>query len=36
MSMTVDPYPLGECYLFGFVNFTPVRMNGMYIVDVTW
>lgn len=35
MSVRVDPFLLGEYYLFGLANFTPVQRDGIYIVSAT-
>lgn len=35
MSVRVGPFLLGEYYLFGLANFTPVQRNGIYIVSAT-
>lgn len=35
MSVRVDPFLLGEYYLFGLANFTLVQSDGIYIIDAT-
>ena len=35
ISARVDPFLLGEYYLFGLADFTPVWRGGMYTVDAS-